>query len=588
MSKLILPVATAVFLLLFYLGLPDLRFARLSLPGQDEFLRGKYDKKAVDRKDIFLILIITALFGFVDFFSLGNRTSVESFVMLGGKSAVFTFESPSVPVEADFFTGVGYGEYTFSFSEDGSDFTEAFSFTQNAGDVLRWEKTGMAVTSPVICIRISGSGDAWLGEAAFYDAQGNLIPAVCSIPELSDEQAYVCRTYNFMNSSYFDEIYHARTAWEHLNNVYPYEISHPPLGKLIISLGILLFGMTPFGWRFSGTLFGVLMLPVMYVFVKKLFGSRRCAVCATVVFAADFMHYVQTRIATIDTYAVFFILLMYLFMYIFISEESNAALALSGLFFGLGAASKWTCLYAGAGLAVIWAVYWFVNRKKGQAAFLRNVLLCLVFFVALPCLIYYLSYIPYFRAGGAGRIFSREALDIVLANQEYMFSYHSKLVAEHPYSSVWYQWVLNIRPILYYLEYFDDGTRSSFGAFLNPALCWGGLLALFVLIFRGIVLREQEALFILAGYFAQLVPWMFVTRLTFEYHYFPSSVFLVLALAYIFRLMENETEHGKAYPVAFAALSVALFILFYPALSGLRADSRLASQLLGWLPTWPF
>ena len=565
-----------------------LRFARLSLPGQDEFLRGKYDKKAVDRKDIFLILIITALFGFVDFFSLGNRTSVESFVMLGGKSAVFTFESPSVPVEADFFTGVGYGEYTFSFSEDGSDFTEAFSFTQNAGDVLRWEKTGMAVTSPVICIRISGSGDAWLGEAAFYDAQGNLIPAVCSIPELSDEQAYVCRTYNFMNSSYFDEIYHARTAWEHLNNVYPYEISHPPLGKLIISLGILLFGMTPFGWRFSGTLFGVLMLPVMYVFVKKLFGSRRCAVCATVVFAADFMHYVQTRIATIDTYAVFFILLMYLFMYIFISEESNAALALSGLFFGLGAASKWTCLYAGAGLAVIWAVYWFVNRKKGQAAFLRNVLLCLVFFVALPCLIYYLSYIPYFRAGGAGRIFSREALDIVLANQEYMFSYHSKLVAEHPYSSVWYQWVLNIRPILYYLEYFDDGTRSSFGAFLNPALCWGGLLALFVLIFRGIVLREQEALFILTGYFAQLVPWMFVTRLTFEYHYFPSSVFLVLALAYIFRLMENETEHGKAYTVAFAALSVALFILFYPALSGLRADSRLASQLLGWLPTWPF
>ncbi len=588
MSKLILPVATAVFLLLFYLGLPDLRFARLSLPGQDEFLRGKYDKKAVDRKDIFLILIITALFGFVDFFSLGNRTSVESFVMLGGKSAVFTFESPSVPVEADFFTGVGYGEYTFSFSEDGSDFTEAFSFTQNAGDVLRWEKTGMAVTSPVICIRISGSGDAWLGEAAFYDAQGNLIPAVCSIPELSDEQAYVCRTYNFMNSSYFDEIYHARTAWEHLNNVYPYEISHPPLGKLIISLGILLFGMTPFGWRFSGTLFGVLMLPVMYVFVKKLFGSRRCAVCATVVFAADFMHYVQTRIATIDTYAVFFILLMYLFMYIFISEESNAALALSGLFFGLGAASKWTCLYAGAGLAVIWAVYWFVNRKKGPAAFLRNVLLCLVFFVALPCLIYYLSYIPYFRAGGAGRIFSREALDIVLANQEYMFSYHSKLVAEHPYSSVWYQWVLNIRPILYYLEYFDDGTRSSFGAFLNPALCWGGLLALFVLIFRGIALREREALFILAGYFAQLVPWMFVTRLTFEYHYFPSSVFLVLALAYIFRLMENETEHGKAYPVAFAALSVALFILFYPALSGLRADSRLASQLLGWLPTWPF
>ena len=588
MSKLILPAATAVFLLLFFIDLPDLRFARLSAPVQEEDPLRMPDKKSIDMKDLLLILCITVLFGFVDFISLGNKISVESFAMLGGKTAEFTFDSPVSPVEVDFFTGVGYGEYTFSYSGNGNHFSDAFTFTQNAGDVLRWETMGMSVPSPVTWVRISGSGDAWLGEVAFYDQDGKQIPAACTIPELTDEQAYVCRTYDFMNSSYFDEIYHARTAWEHLNNVYPYEISHPPLGKLILSLGILLFGMTPFGWRFSGTLFGVLMLPVMYVFVKKLFGSRRCSVCATLVFATDFMHYVQTRIATIDTYAVFFILLMYLFMYIFISEGNNTALALSGLFFGLGAASKWTCLYAGAGLAVIWAVYWIVNRKKGPVSFLKNVLLCLFFFIALPCLIYYLSYLPYARASGIERIFSREALDIMLANQQYMFSYHSKLVAEHPYSSVWYQWVLNIRPILYYLHYFDDGTRSSFGAFLNPVLCWGGLLALFVLIFRASALREKEALFILAGYFAQLVPWMFVTRLTFEYHYFPCSVFLVLALAYVFRLMENETEHGKAYPLAFAALSGALFVLFYPALSGLRVDSRLASQLLGWLPTWPF
>ena len=588
MSKLILPAATVVFLLLFYLGLPDLRFARLSPHAQGEDGLVKADKKRIDLKDLLLMLCITLLFGFVDFFSLGNRTSVESFVKLGGQSAVFTFESPAIPVEADFFTGVGYGEYTFSYSTDGEEYTEAFRFTQGAGEVLRWECYGMDVPGFVTSVRIDGSGDAWLGEAVFYDENGWLIQTACNVPELTDEQAAVCRSYNFMNSTYFDEIYHARTAWEHLNNVYPYEISHPPLGKLIISLGILICGMTPFGWRFSGTLFGVLMLPVMYIFVKKMFGSRRCAVCATVVFATDFMHYVQTRIATIDTYAVFFILLMYLFMYIFISEDNRAALALSGVFFGLGAASKWTCLYAGAGLAVIWAVYWIVNRKKGFPAFIGNALLCVVFFVALPCLIYYLSYIPYYRASGVDKLFSREALDILLANQEYMFSYHSKLVAEHPYSSVWYQWVLNIRPILYYLHYFDDQTRSSFGAFLNPALCWGGLLALFALIFRAAALREKEALFILAGYFAQLVPWMFVTRLTFEYHYFPSSVFLVLALAYVFRLIENETEHGKAYPVAFAALSGALFVLFYPALSGLRVDSRLASQLLQWLPTWPF
>ena len=177
---------------------------------------------------------------------------------------------------------------------------------------------------------------------------------------------------------------------------------------------------------------------------------------------------------------------------------------------------------------------------------------------------------------------------IVLSNQEYMFSYHSKLVAEHPYASVWYQWVLNIRPILYYLQYFDDGTRSSFGAFLNPMLCWGGLLALFVLFYRAVFRRDGDAGFILVGYLAQLLPWVLVTRLTFEYHYFPCSVFLVLGLAYVFRLMEDKADHAIFYLDAFTAVSAILFVVFYPALSGMRVDNAAASQLLGWLPTWPF
>ena len=144
---------------------------------------------------------------------------------------------------------------------------------------------------------------------------GDNLPLITSDTCLCDEQDLVPDSANFLNSSYFDEIYHVRTAWEHLNDIWPYEISHPPLGKEIISLGILLFGMTPFGWRFCGTLSGVLMLPLMYLFVKRMLGSCRVAVLSTVLLAAGFMHYVQTRIATVDSFAVLFILLMFYFMY---------------------------------------------------------------------------------------------------------------------------------------------------------------------------------------------------------------------------------------------------------------------------------
>ena len=151
-----------------------------------------------------------------------------------------------------------------------------------------------------------------------------------------------------------------------------------------------------------------------------------------------------------------------------------------------------------------------------------------------------------------------------------------------------YQWLLNIRPILYYLEYFNDGTRSSFGAFVNPLLCWAGLLCLPLLIYTAIFRRDKTAAFILLGYLAQLVPWMPIGRLTFEYHYFPCTVFLVLALGYVFKLVRLHSRRWMLYLGSFAAVSVILFVMFYPALSGMVVNNAKASAILGWLPTWPF
>ena len=176
-------------------------------------------------------------------------------------------------------------------------------------------------------------------------------------------------------------------------------------------------------------------------------------------------------------------------------------------------------------------------------------------------------------------------LNTVLDNQKYMFEYHSKLVAEHPYSSMWYQWVLDIRPILYYLEYFENGTRSSFGAILNPLLCWGGALSLLGCAIRGVRRRDSRAGFILLGYFSQLLPWMGVSRLTFAYHYFPSEIFLVLAMGYVLSGLEEKGR--RHYTLASAVAALLLFGLFYPCLSGAEVSARYCDWVLKWLPGWP-
>ena len=577
-----MPIAAALLLAVFFLSLPDLKTT--PLPDGDK------KRRVLTRADALIVALIALVYGAVAFYRLGDTKAPQSFENMENNYAVIELPDEDI-YHLSFYTGIGIGSYQIDYSPDGENFEYLTSFTQSHADDLKWHNVEFDFLLHGGVIHIFGTGNVWLGEVVFTDGNGVPVQITADKTTLCDEQALYQPTQTYMNSSYFDEIYHARTAWEHLNNINPYEITHPPLGKLIISVGIALFGMTPFGWRFSGTLFGVLMLPIMYVFLKKLFGGKAVPAAGTVVFASDFMHFVQTRISTIDTYAVFFILLMYLFMYLFITEERRLWLALSGIFFGFGAASKWTCLYAGAGLAVIWAIWVITQARNGNLgfkAFVKNALFCTIFFVLIPLVIYCLSYYPYAAARGNVPLFSREFFKLVWSNQTYMFNYHSSVDATHPYSSRWYQWVLDIRPILYYLEYLPDGRRSSFGAWLNPALCWGGLLSLFALGYLAVARRDKTSRFILIGYLAQLLPWVFVTRTTFEYHYFACSVFLVLAVAYMFDLFYRANKNWRIYVFGFAGFSVFLFCIFYPALSGAPIRPALADVLIGWLPSWPF
>ena len=558
------------------------------------------------RLDAALCLVITACYAVTAFAGLGDMDTPQSWCRFTGRGqyAVVDLGAEYEIGYIRYYTGLHTGSYELQFSADGEAWDEAGALEQEYNDLLKWQDYSPAAAgygASARYIRLVASAELSLGEIAVYDADGEMLDSAgfsydAGCAALFDEQDTVPVRPSYMNSSYFDEIYHARTALEHIENVKPYEITHPPLGKLIIGLGIRLFGMTPFGWRFMGALFGVLMLPILYFFLKRMTRSSSIAACGTVIFAFDFMHFVQTRIATIDTYSVFFILLMYLFMWRFVSGGRWRYLALSGLFFGLGAASKWTCIYAGAGLAVIWLAYWITQGKKPRfaARFLGNCAFCLVFFVAVPLAIYYASYYFYGTArgldGGVGMYFTRDYFDIVWDNQVYMWEYHSDLVSTHPYASRWYQWLVDARPILYYLEYFEDGTtKSAFGAFMNPLFCWAGLIAIFanaLFIFKD---RDGKAAFIVIGYLAQLLPWVLVTRLTFAYHYFPSEVFLILALANVWsRLREAALPYWRRNMYALTGASAALFAAFYPVLTGLRTPIWYTRSLLKWFPSWPF
>ena len=550
------------------------------------------------------IAVLTAVYAVAAFTGLGSANAPQRFCTLeAGESATLALDGVHSIDTVWYYAGLYTGEYTLAYSDDGITYTAAGTMPQGYADLFKWLQPQPADTAPATAayVRVTASAHLELGELALYDVQGERIAVreitgPASAAALCDEADTVPASSTYYNSSYFDEIYHARTAYEHLRGVYPYEVSHPPLGKELLALGIRLFGMTPLGWRCMGALFGVAMLPLMWDLLRRMFRDDRVALCGTALLAFDFMHLTQTRIATIDSFATLFILLMYLFLYRYFTEGKLRHLAACGIAFGVGAATKWTCLYAGAGLGVLWALHWVFSgvraRHDGDGRryvrrLVSNIGFCLVFFVLVPGMIYYASYYPYGAARGlhgAGMYFTREYAAIVLENQRFMFTYHSGLVATHPYSSRWWQWLLDLRPILYYLSY-GDGTVSTIGAFVNPLLCWGGLLALPVLVYHA-VRRDRTALFLLVGYLAQVLPWVFISRLTFEYHYFAATLFLVLALGYVFDRLRQRGYFGIVY--AFTAASGALFALFYPVLTGVTVSRSYAWNVLKWLPDWPF
>lgn len=119
--------------------------------------------------------------------------------------------------------------------------------------------------------------------------------------------------YWFPPEKIFDEVYFARAAEEYLQRRYIYESTHPPLTKLLITLSVMLFGGLPagdtsLGWRFLDVVAGAIAVVLVFILAKRILRSTLFATYAAALFGLDGMHFVQSRIATPESFVVCFAL----------------------------------------------------------------------------------------------------------------------------------------------------------------------------------------------------------------------------------------------------------------------------------------
>ena len=551
------------------------------------------------RQDAAALALLTLFAGCLSLPYLGTTAVPETACVAGAEELTLTVTLPEGSSADSIWIYPGIIEGTLTVADAAGN--RVCAFTLDGGDCFCWQRQEILPTGGSFTISFCGGT---VNELVFVDAAGEALVPVSVSPAgaaLFDEQAFLPERPSQLNGMYFDEIYHARTGYETLHGLPIYETTHPPLGKDLIALGIALFGMNPFGWRIMGVLFGILMVPVFYLLARQLLGRFWVSVWVSGLFCLDFMRYTQSRIATIDVFAVFFVLAaaccMIWFCRRFLAAGRRGALlpaVLGGIAFGLGCASKWTGLYAGLGLAVLWffamAARW--RREKdgpGRGEAVRDLrfsvaagFLC---YLLIPLLLYVGSYLPLILSG------SMQWSDLLPA-QLSMFRYHSNLTATHPFSSSWYSWPLMLRPIWYYMgSFLPTGWVASIAAFGNPVVWWGGLagilLALIALLRQGAA-RRFSALFLVLLYAAVYLPWAGISRVCFIYHYFTAMPFALLGLGLaVCRLADRRPVAARRLCLLLLAAAAGLFVFFFPALSGLPVPTGWAAALL-WLPGWTF
>jgi len=444
----------------------------------------------------------------------------------------------------------------------------------------------------------------------------------------------------------FDEVHYGTFLSHYLTGSYLFDV-HPPLARLLFLLFAKMIGITsPTDFSLIGTelpesflllrllptIAGILLPFVIYGICRKLNLSKMTSAFAALLLSLENSLIVQSRFIMADSLLLLFgftSLLFYL-----MSRDSHASQRRKLLFYILSltmvAAAisiKWTA--ASFILIILLMEVYFIFRKSENSSrndhLFESILRWLgssgMMFVII-IIIYAGTFAIHFNSllhTGPGDAFMSPRFLKTIENSQYyvdpniiprgpigkfmelnfaMLDAHTRLLDQHNYSSQWYTWPFMYKPIYYWQNANIEGQseKQAHIYFLgNPLIYWlgsiaaAGLVIYLVSISTNGRLRSNLAsspiiLFVALGYFANLLPFMGINRVMFMYHYAPSLIFSVIAIA-MFTEMISSSKKRVAVMVIITIVTIASFLFFSPLTYGLPVtENELQARM--WVKSW--
>jgi predicted membrane-bound dolichyl-phosphate-mannose-protein mannosyltransferase len=304
---------------------------------------------------------------------------------------------------------------------------------------------------------------------------------------------------------------------------------HPPLVKLLIALGVLMFGNNPLGWRFFSTLFGSISTPALYFTSKRL--CPKSALFAAALYALYPLDVSMSQIGMLDAPMVCFSILTVLSM---VYEKPK----LASVFLGLSVASKLP------GLTVALPFVYYVLAKNRES--FKRGLKQLLKLLALAFLVYLCAFIP------LGYYFGVEA---VILDQAYMF-----LVQQY------YGTPTGLAQFFSWLVQFSTSFNPTI--FMNNPVVT--LLSIPAFVYSLFKLRNINAL-VLAGFYIGsfgLILAASVIRPIYSFYLEDAAPSMILLDAFLLEaLLSSKSWKWIGYALLFIALSISgvlIPIFLYP------------------------
>lgn len=345
----------------------------------------------------------------------------------------------------------------------------------------------------------------------------------------------------------------------------------PPLGKLILSLGIRAAGDNALGWRVAAAVCGALALVAIFLWTNLLLQDLQLAVIAAALTVFNNFWFVMSRIGQMDAFLIVFVTWSLVAFTASLVMDLTVRMrrflfCLSGVLVGLAGACKWNAIDTLLVYILVTFVLWWIARHPMVAA--RSSLsshadkirqigapFLLLGVIVAPLASYSLAFWPLCRA-----IHHPFTLAEFVAIHKDIWHFNSTTISNPVITLAWYKWPLNLNP-----------QRALSYLVANPVVAWGGLAAMVVCLHRfwKAVTFQEGLVFLLFA--ANYLQWAVTPEKgIFYYYYYSAVMILTVTIAVALRNLPTRI-FGVRISVILLMAAAIYFLRCYPKMTALDA-----------------